>query len=103
MVINEENKKQIINWLNQKCGVIRCFCCGHQRAWNLEGATVTIGVDLETFRIHYANGIPQISICCPNCGYIMNFNPLVMGITPKNSEESYSADTAQNDYSTTGY
>ncbi|MFA6408768.1 MAG: hypothetical protein WCW01_01120 [Gammaproteobacteria bacterium] len=87
MPISNETKETIINWLNQKCGVIRCFCCGHQKAWNLEGAAMTINLDLDSFRIHYADGIPQITICCPNCGYIMNFNPLVMGIKPTNIDE----------------
>ncbi|MGD9108467.1 MAG: hypothetical protein PVI75_04780 [Gammaproteobacteria bacterium] len=86
MQLSEENRNKILEWIKEKCGVLRCVCCGNAK-WQLgQSSTLSIGFDLESTRFFYAQGIPQISIVCEHCGHIVNFSPAVMGIKPKGPE-----------------
>jgi predicted nucleic-acid-binding Zn-ribbon protein len=86
MKLSQDDQNLVKEWLQEKCN-LRCFCCGY-RNFTFEGvATLSIGVDVSTTRIFYSQGLPQVSISCDNCGYIMFFNPNVMGIKPKQPEE----------------
>lgn len=83
MLITKENNDAIIKWLNAKCGQMRCTCCGEGKLSIMDISTLQIGFDLDTTRFHYHQGMPFISICCLNCGYIMQFSSVVIGIKPK--------------------
>lgn len=86
MQISETNKERIGAWINEKCGQMRCTCCGHGNWTLIDGSTLPIGIDLQTTRFFYSQGIPQISILCQNCGHMLFFNPAVMGIEPDKPE-----------------
>lgn len=82
MEISSENKEKIVKWLESKCGVMRCFCCGGQR-WELIGhSAIQLGFDLKSTRFHYHAGTPVVSVVCVNCGHLLNFLPGLMGIVP---------------------
>lgn len=82
MKISQDDKKRFEDWINTKCGIIRCTCCG-MRNWTLmDTSTLAIGFDLHTTRFHYAQGIAQITIACTNCGHMLFFSPLIMGFAP---------------------
>lgn len=82
MTINAEDRDRIVKWLEQKCGQMRCTCCGHARWELLELATLPIGIDLRSTRFYYSQGILQVTIACTNCGHMLFFNPAIMGIKP---------------------
>ena len=87
MTLTEEDKKKISDWINEKCGQMRCTCCGYGQ-WELLGsATLPIGFDVHTTRFYYHQGIPQITIACVNCGHMLFFNPAIMGFKPDAPEE----------------
>jgi len=80
--LKEDDKAIVQKWLQDRCGNMRCHACGNGQ-WNLlDISTLQIGIDLHTTRFFYHGGIPFISISCVNCGYVMQFNPAVMGIKP---------------------
>lgn len=82
MKLTPENQKIIFDWIGDKCGQMRCTCCGHG-AWTIADlSTLQIGFDLDTTRFHYHQGLPVVSIFCNNCGHIIQFSPGVMGIKP---------------------
>lgn len=82
MEISQADRQKIVNWLNAKCGSMRCTCCG-VGSWEVVGmATLPIVFDLHTTRFFYSQGIPQISIVCTNCGHMLFFNSAIMGFKP---------------------
>ncbi len=85
--ISKENQEKIYKWLNEKCIALRCFCCGIKDLSLVGEATSSIGYNLDTTRMYYGVAIPSVQIICKNCGYIHHFNPMVMGVTQKESSE----------------
>ena len=82
MQLTDDDKKRIAAWIEEKCGVMRCTCCGNAK-WELVGfATLPIGFDLHTTRFFYSQGLPQISIACINCGHMLFFNSNILGFKP---------------------
>jgi len=92
MQLTEENQRRFSEWLNEKCSSLRCFCCG-MSSWVTGGSYLSVGYDPRSTKIHYHEGIPHISIVCPNCGYIMAFSTAVMGIVP----DAESEETGENE------
>jgi len=87
MNLNETDRQKILDWINQKCGQMRCVCCGTGR-WTLLGfATLPIGFDVHTTRFYYHSGIPQIAIACENCAHMVYFNAAMMGFKPDEPAE----------------
>jgi hypothetical protein len=87
MKISEENKALIVKWIKEKCGNIRCICCGNGK-WQLSDISmVQIGFNLETTRFHFHEGVPTVSIVCETCGHIELFAPGIIGIRPKPPKE----------------
>ncbi len=82
MKLTDEDNKNIQEWLEERCSNIRCHACGNGKWQLLDISTLQIGIDLHTTRFFYHGGIPLISITCMNCGYMMQFNPTVIGIKP---------------------
>lgn len=82
MKITSENQQIILDWISNKCGQLRCTCCGYGKWSVLDISTLQIGFDLDTTRFHYHEGLPLASIACENCGYIVQFGAGIMGIKP---------------------
>ncbi len=83
MNLTEADKKKILEWLEDKCGAMRCLACGQNQWELLPFSTLQIGFDLHTTRFHYHNGIPFIGITCVHCGYVMQFSSGVIGFKPE--------------------
>lgn len=82
MKFSQADMDKARNWLAQKCGQMRCFCCGSGR-WTLaEFASINIGFDVHSTRFHYHEGIPVIAVVCENCGHVVQFAAGVMGFKP---------------------
>ena len=82
MKLSEADRQQIVDWINDKCGNMRCTCCG-QGHWVVgEISTLSLGFDVHTTRFHYHDGMPQVTILCGNCGHLVHFSPGVMGFKP---------------------
>ena len=87
MKLSKEDKKHVLEWINDKCGMMRCTCCGHAK-WDLVGfSTTPIGYDVRTTRYFYAQGLPQVTIACLHCGHLLFFSPQIMGIESEMPEE----------------
>lgn len=84
MQLTKEDQERINSWIRDKCGSIRCFCCGTttNHLTIIPFSTVSVGYNIHTTRFHYHEGIPQIGLACTNCGHIMYFNSAIMGFTP---------------------
>lgn len=83
MKLTEENQKIILEWINNKCGQMRCTCCGNGIWTVVEISTLQIGFNVDTTRFHYHEGMPLASIGCQTCGHIVQFSTAMMGIRPK--------------------
>lgn len=93
MNLSEEDKKTIIDWLNEKCGNMRCHCCGMAN-WQLSPtSSITIGYDLHSTRFHYHAGTPLVALACGNCGHLLQFSTNIMGFKP-DLPESHLSDSA---------
>jgi len=87
MIMTKENEALIVEWIKEKCGNLRCICCGNGK-WQLSNISmVLIGFNLETTRFHYHEGMPTVSIVCKDCGHIEFFASNVIGIQPKPTKE----------------
>lgn len=82
MKLTSKNQKIILDWINNKCGNMRCTCCGNGKWSIMDFSTLQIGFDLNTTRFHFHEGMPLASIACENCGHIVQFNTGIMGIKP---------------------
>lgn len=82
MELTEEDKQRVIRWLNDKCGTMRCTCCGMPNWEIVPVATLPIAVNIHSMRFFYSQGIPQIGVACTNCGHTLFFNTGVMGFRP---------------------
>lgn len=82
MKLNEPDKAVVVKWLSEKCGQMRCFCCGNARWTLLENAGIQIGFDTRTTRFHYHEGVPVVSVACENCGHLLNFAASLLGLKP---------------------
>lgn len=87
MQLSESDKQHIINWLNEKCGQMRCTCCGVGNWTLLDISTLPIGFDVRSTRFFYHQGLPQVTVACSNCGHLLNFSPGIMGLKPEPPEE----------------
>lgn len=83
MKLTEENQKIILEWINRKCGQMRCTCCGNGQWTVAEITTLQIGFNVDTTRFHFHEGLPLASIACQTCGHIVQFSTAMMGIIPK--------------------
>ncbi len=82
MQLSEDDKKLIADWLTNKCGPMRCFCCGNNR-WEIAGFSgVWIGFNTHTTRFHYAEGIPVVYMACLTCGHLVPFSAVMIGLKP---------------------
>ena len=82
MQLTDTDRKKITEWLSEKCGQMRCFCCGNGQ-WTLAPqSTVLIGFDIHTTRFHYSQGVPIVSVVCSSCGHIVSFSTAMMGFKP---------------------
>ncbi len=103
MDLTDADKQKIADWLNAKCGQMRCFCCGASR-WQLAPfSTVPIGFDVHSTRFHYHRGIAQVALICTNCAHMLWFSTDVMGFKPDEpkahqvSEESQEPESGEDD------
>ena len=83
MKLNESDKASVAKWLGDKCGQMRCFCCGNARWQLLENTAIQIGFDTRTTRFHYHEGVPVVMVACENCGHILNFAAALLGLKPE--------------------
>ena len=79
MNLTEADKNKVTNWLNSKCGQMRCVCCGNGKWQLIDMATLPIGIDLHTTRFFYHAGVPQVCIACEHCAHMVYFNAAIMG------------------------
>ena len=82
MQLTETDRKQIEDWIKEKCGQMRCTCCGYANFTIINVATLPIAFNLHSTRFFYAQGIPQVAIACTNCGHMLFFNTGIMGFQP---------------------
>jgi hypothetical protein len=50
--LKPDDKEAITKWLGERCGQMRCFCCGHSRWQLLDESSIQIGFDTHTSRFH---------------------------------------------------
>ncbi|MBI2796794.1 MAG: hypothetical protein HYX65_08835 [Gemmatimonadetes bacterium] len=92
MNISDTDKQVIVDWLNAKCGQMRCTCCGYGKWEILPIATLPIALDLRSTRFFYSQGLPQVGVLCTNCGHVLYFSPAVIGIKPDEPQAANPAD-----------
>ena len=81
MLLSAEDQNRVRDWLQSKCGSLRCTCCGVGN-WQIGLAGVVLGIDLHTTRFFYHGGTPIASLICSNCGHTLFFHTGVMGFKP---------------------
>lgn len=87
MNLNNDDMEKVKKWIYEKNNNLKCFACGNS-IWDIQNiSTIPIGYDVHSTRFHYHNGIPQISIICRNCGYIMHYSANIMGFKPDIPEQ----------------
>lgn len=81
MALSEKDQLHVQKWLENKCGSLRCTCCGHGHWSIVDLVTMPIGFDTHTTQFLYSQGIPQVSIVCQYCGHMLFFSTEVMGLS----------------------
>lgn len=82
MQLADEDKKLISEWISEKCGALKCFCCGSQRWQLLSSASIWIAFNTHSARTYFHEGVPVVHLICSNCGHILPFSASVMGLKP---------------------
>ena len=86
MKLTEKNTSLVVNWINNKCGQLRCTSCGHAK-WEIAQGNIILGFNPTTTRFHYNEGLTVVTVACTNCGRIEFFSSGIMGIKPEPSPE----------------
>lgn len=83
MQLTQADTERIHRWLEAHVSSgLRCFACGHAQ-WAVQNqAGMTVMYDIHTTRIHYMQGFPMIALICAQCGHMIWFSALAMGLTP---------------------
>lgn len=82
MKLSDADRQKIADWIQSKCGQLRCVCCGTARWTLLDFSTLPIGIDLHTTRFHYHAGLPQVTIACEHCAHLVSFSAAMIGFKP---------------------
>lgn len=82
MKLDEADKQRVISWISEKCGQMRCTCCGMGQWTLVDISTLSIGHNLHTTRFHYHEGVTQVTLICNNCGHMVFFSPALIGFRP---------------------
>ena len=86
MQLTESDQETIKQWIESRVGAsVRCFICGRNQ-WSLSSGSLVVGYDVHTGRIHYMDGIPMVGLICNNCGHVVWFSALMMGLQPEPAE-----------------
>lgn len=80
MKLSDQHRKVVTDWLSERCGQMRCFCCGNGKWQVVDLSGIQVGFDLKTTRFHYHEGLPLVYVACEHCAHIVSFAPAIMGI-----------------------
>lgn len=86
MSLTEPEQAQVKNWLEKKCGNLRCACCGNGQWAVTNLVTMPTGFSTSTAQFLPNEGVPQISIVCQNCGHMLFFSTEIMGLKATQQE-----------------
>ena len=87
-MISNEDKQKIISKLNSKIGNIKCPMCGNNHFIIADGYfNPTMQDDLNNLVLG-GPSIPSIAIVCNKCGFISSHALGVLGLLPKQTEDS---------------
>ena len=87
MNLLEKDQQNIKQWIQEKCGAMKCFCCGSGKWQILPFSAITLGFDVHSTRFYYHQGIPQIGVRCNYCGHIVWFSTAILGFQPDKPKE----------------
>jgi hypothetical protein len=79
MLLSQEDQNRFREWIEKKCGALRCTCCGRGQ-WEIAPfASILLAVDTHTTRFFYHQGIPLVSLTCKDCGHMVFFSANIVG------------------------
>lgn len=87
MKLSKDDQERVVDWLKEKCGVMRCKCCGNANWTAIEIPTIALGFNVRTTRFHYSDGIPMVHVACSTCGNVLSFSAKVIGLEPDKPKE----------------
>lgn len=89
MISNEEKQKIVVE-LNKRInsGEIKCPMCGNKHFIIADGYFNSIMQDNLNYIALGGSSIPSIAIVCNKCGFISSHALGVLGLLPKQTEES---------------
>ena len=82
--MNQEQVIRVGTWFKEKGVRGACASCG-KKDWSLVGrismpVTTALGVETGAVPTLQAQTVPAIATMCNECGYIMHFSSVMMGI-----------------------
>ena len=95
-MLTEEQKKKLIDSLNQKFGEkqITCPMCGNTHFTISDGYFVNMIQD-DVYNFNIGKGIPSISIICDKCGFISQHALGTLGLLPKKEQPKEGGENEQ--------
>jgi hypothetical protein len=83
MKLTTDDQEKVKAWITDKCGNMRCFCCGMPN-WNIvDIASLSIAMNPKSGRVFYSQGIPVANVVCANCGHVVTFSANMLGLKPE--------------------
>jgi len=84
MSLSPEDSAKVQQWLNSKCIKDTCDKC-NSNEWSTGSISFlpTLKKDGDTTNLDIVNGLPVIHMACNNCGYVMFFSAVKMGVLVK--------------------
>ena len=89
-MISKEEKEKIVSELNKRInsGDIKCPMCGNKNFIIADGYFNSIMQDSLNGLLLGGPSIPSIPIICTHCGFISSHALGILGLLPKQTEES---------------
>ena len=84
MALTQEQIVRIGNWMKERGVRGACPGCGNRR-WSIAGlisapVSTALGVETQAIPTLQAQTVPAVATSCNDCGYIMLFSAVLIGI-----------------------
>lgn len=81
--LTEEEQAKVRQWLKERTPHLRCFCCG-AGGWTVNPRVAMSSLwNPRSGRINYMEGYPVVVLQCDQCGHVLLFSAIAMGLKPE--------------------
>ena len=80
MPLSQTDIRKVQRWIQDKASANKCSICGSNN-WSVSNEIAfLLTADNNTGRINHLDGTPLVVVTCRECGHVMPFSAIVVGV-----------------------